>query len=316
MVDDSNLPAARIEIRGPQLRADHRGYVLGRERIDGFADRPDLDAASRRVIAEWARAFSPSHLDDRQRLLLNEPPTPISSVAEALRKAAIQNAEIDMPLAIDLGLYAHLADEQIRAVREPWSHLEGATRVEYPLSASQLAELTGTTAKKIRSWEESQLLPAYWIDGRRNFFSAAAVYAFALSGLDRNEIRGASRMLSRSPEDPFPAIVVAALQRSFRVGSPNVLARWLEPESPQSSDFAVLCDRHAVPVQTHLVRMFAGATRREMPPPELRFLPALGHTRDAITVVAASPSRQALWCGIWGNQRYMGRVHGHQAGCE
>jgi hypothetical protein len=314
MVDDSNLPAVRIEISGPQLRADHRGYVLGRDRIDGFADRPDLDAASRRVIAEWARAFFPNHLDDQQRLLLNEPQTPMSSVAEALRKAAIQNAEKDMPLAIDLGLYAHLTDEQIHAVREPWLHVEGAPRVEYPLSASQLAELTGTTAKKIRSWEESQLLPAYWIDGRRNFFSAAAVYAFALSSLDRNEIRGASRMLSRRPEDPVPAIVVAALQRSCRVGTPNALARWLEPEVSQCSGF--YSHRYTATMQTHLVRILAGATRREMPPPELRFLPASGHTMDVITVVAVSPSRKALWCGICDSQRHMGRAHGHQAGCE
>jgi hypothetical protein len=194
MIDDANLPAARIEIGGPQLRADRRGYVLGQERVEGFADRSDLDVASRRVIAQWARAFAPDDLDHEQRRLLDEPPARVSTVSDELRKAAIQNAEVDMPLAVDLGLYARLSDEQIRALREPWTRLEEVPRVEYPLGASQLARLTGTTARKIRSWEESQLLPAYWIDGRRNFFSAAVVYAFALGSLDRNEIRGASAL--------------------------------------------------------------------------------------------------------------------------
>jgi hypothetical protein len=162
-------------------------------------------------------------LTGEQRELLEHPEARPSTVARQLRDAAIENAEQDMPLAVDVGLYGRLGEDEVRKVREPWVALGGNPPRDYPLSATELAKLTGATTKQIRSWEESELLPAYWIADRRHFFSAAAVHAFALRGLDRNEIRGARRVLSSDPEDPIPELVAAAVERSRYTATPSRL---------------------------------------------------------------------------------------------
>lgn len=179
-------PATRIEIAGPQLRADQAGYVLGDESIDGFADRPDLDPVARRRIAGWAQAFG-HELDERQRALL-EAPEPEDPVGIALLEAAVRNADVDLPLAARSGLHDRLSDEERRLVREPWRGLPGPQRRDYPLNVTELAQLTGTTAKQVRDWERATLLPGARIEGRRQFFSAAAVHAFALRRMDRYQI--------------------------------------------------------------------------------------------------------------------------------
>src|ERR1700691_3223608 len=128
-----------------------------------------------------------------------------------LLQGAIEDAERAMQLAIDLGLYARLDAEQVRAISEPWSVLDGARRREYPLSTGEVARITGTSAKQIRTWEASHLLPAYRITGRRRFFSAALVYAFLLKNLDRNDIRCIGRIITADPDDPLPEIVASAI---------------------------------------------------------------------------------------------------------
>jgi hypothetical protein len=234
MSDDSKIPAERITFEGrPQLRADRAGYVLDGEHVEGFADRPDLDPQARRAIARWANAFTPGRVQDEQKRLLEQPDPGLSDIERQLLEGAIENAERDMPLAIDLGLYARLDAEQIRAIREPWTVLGGSRRREYPLNTGELARLTGTTAKQVRTWEESGLLPAYWIAGRRHFFSAATVYAFLLKGLDRNEIRGARRVLSAEPGDPIPELVASAIEHSRHTGHPARLAHLLSLDLKQ-----------------------------------------------------------------------------------
>lgn len=226
--DDSNIPAEGITFEGrPQLRADRTGYVVDGEHFERFADRTDLDSRSRRTIAEWARAFTPECLTGEQQRLLEQPDPGISDTERQLLEGAIEDAERDMPLAIDLGLYERLDADQVRAIREPWTVLDGARRREYPLNTGELARLTGTTAKQVRTWEESGLLPAYWIAGRRHFFSAAAVYAFLLKDLDRNEIRGARRVLSAEPGDLIPELVASAIERSRHTAHPARLATLL-----------------------------------------------------------------------------------------
>jgi hypothetical protein len=233
MPDDSKLRAERIAVAGPQLRADRRGYLLGADRVDGFDDRSDLDTSSRRLIAGWARAFAPDSLDAAQRRLLDQPAEATLDTPKLLARAAIENAESDMPIAMDAGLYSLLSTDEISAVREPWLKLGDEDRRDYPLNASELARLTETTAKQIRSWEEADLLPAYWIGGRRHFFSAAAVHAFALKRLDRNEIRGVSRILSTQQDDPVVALVAASLLRPGHTGTEFGLGRWLTVKSRQ-----------------------------------------------------------------------------------
>jgi predicted transcriptional regulator len=137
-----------------------------------------------------------------------------------LLQGAIEDAERAMQLAIDLGLYARLDAEQVRAIREPWSVLDGARRQEYPLSTGEVSRITGTSAKQIRTWEASSLVPAYRITGRRRFFSAALVNAFLLKNLDRNDIRCLERILTAGPEDPLPELVASAVIHARHDGRP------------------------------------------------------------------------------------------------
>jgi hypothetical protein len=281
--------------------------LLRGERIDGFADRPELDAASRRLIAGWARAFTPELLDAKQRRLLGAPAASPKPLAEELRRAAIDNAERDMPLAIDHGLFALLTDDQLRAMREPWTVLKATTRREYPLSVGEIAKLTDTTARQIRYWHDSQLLPAFWIDGRRYFFSAAVVHSFALARLDRNEIRGASRVLSVDAEDPVAAIVAVALARSHDTGASSGLARWLAPKAPRRNRQEVQVA--AYPrffVGAGAVRVFGasafpyeymleGPRQWELPPPAVEYLaPPKDAGVDVFKVLASPPDRKAV----------------------
>ncbi len=137
-----------------------------------------------------------------------------------LSHGAIEDAERGMQLAIDLGLYARLEAEQVRAIREPWSVLGGARRREYPLNTGEVARITGTSAKQIRTWEASRLLPAYQIGGRRRFFSAALVSAFVLKDLDGNDVRCIGRILTAGPEDPLPELVAGAIIHARHDGRP------------------------------------------------------------------------------------------------
>jgi DNA-binding transcriptional MerR regulator len=226
--DDSNIPAEEITFEGrPQLRADRVGYILDGERVEGFADRTDVDAQGRRALAEWAETFTPDALQDEQKRILEQPDPGLSDTERQLLHGAIEDAERDMPLTIDLGLYARLDAEQIRVMREPWTALGGTRRREYPLNTGEIAKITGTSPKQVRTWEESGLLPAYRIAGRRHFFSAALVYAFLLKDLDRNEIRGVGRILSAEPNDLLPEIAAAAIANSGHTDRPARLGTLL-----------------------------------------------------------------------------------------
>jgi len=226
--DDSNIPAEEITFEGrPQLRADRAGYILDGERVEGFADRTDVDERGRRLLARWAEAFTPDALEDEQKRILEQPDPGLSDTERQLLHGAIEDAERDMPLTIDLGLYARLDAEQIRVMREPWTALGGTRRREYPLNTGEVAKITGTSPKQVRTWEESGLLPAYRIAGRRHFFPAALVYAFLLKDLDRNEIRGVGRILSAEPNDLVPEIAAAAIANSGHTDRPARLGTLL-----------------------------------------------------------------------------------------
>ena len=226
--DDSNIPAEEVTFEGrPQLRADRAGYILDGERVEGFADRTDVDERGRRLLARWAEAFTPDALQDEQKQILAEPDPGLSDTERQLLHGAIEDAERDMPLTIDLGLYARLDAEQIRVMREPWTVLGGPRRREYPLNTGEVAKITGTSPKQVRTWEESGLIPAYRIAGRRHFFPAALVYAFLLKDLDRNEIRGVGRILSAEPNDLVPEIAAAAIANSGHTDRPARLGTLL-----------------------------------------------------------------------------------------
>jgi DNA-binding transcriptional MerR regulator len=160
-----------------------------------------------------------------------------------LLQGAIEDAKRAMQLTIDLGLYARLNAEQVRAIREPWSVLGGARRREYPLNTGEVSRITGTSAKQIRTWQASNLVPAYRITGQRHFFSAALVYAFLLKNLDRNDIRCLGRILTADPDDPLPELVASAVIHARHDGRPvrldTLLARVTKDRDLRARDAQV-----------------------------------------------------------------------------
>jgi hypothetical protein len=199
MARSSSQPATRIEITGPQLHADRAGYVLDGRYIDGFADDLSLNFKGRRLLADWALAFG-YELDDAQRALL-EVPEPVDPVSRELLHAAVTDLEVDLPFADQFGLFDRLTEDELLLVDEPWRGLPGEERRDYPLNVTELATLTGTTAKQIREWETARLLPSSWIDGRRQFCSAAVVHAFALRRLSRFQIAALANIMTADSDD-------------------------------------------------------------------------------------------------------------------
>jgi hypothetical protein len=199
MPKSSSLPATRIEIRGPTLHGQRAGYVLGARYIEGFADDPTLDVRGRWRLAHWAQTFG-HELDDAQRALL-ELPEPENPIGMELLHAAVNDFDVDLPLADRFGLYSRLTEDELLLVDEPWRGLPGEERRDYPLNVTELATLTGTTPKQLREWETAGLLPAGWIDGRRQFFSAAVVHAFALRRLSRFQIAALANVLAAEDDD-------------------------------------------------------------------------------------------------------------------
>jgi hypothetical protein len=199
MPKSSSFPATRLEIPGPTLHGQRAGYVLGDQYIEGFADDPTLDLRGRWRIADWAQAFG-HELDDAQRTLL-ESPEPEDPVGMELLYAATDDIDVDLPLAHQFGLYDRLTEGELLLVDEPWRGLPGDERRDYPLNVTELAKLTGVTAKQVREWESAMLLPAAWIDGRRQFFSAAVVHAFALRRLGRFQIAALANVMAAEDDD-------------------------------------------------------------------------------------------------------------------
>jgi hypothetical protein len=199
MSRSSSEPATRIEITGPQLHADRAGYVLDGRYIDGFADDLSLDLRGRWRIADWAQAFG-RELDEVQRALL-ESPEPEDPSGMELLHAAVDDIEVDLPLAAQFGLYDRLTEDELLLARHPWRGLPGEERRGYPINVTELAMLTGITPKQVREWETAGLLPAGWIDGRRQFFLTAAVHAFALRRLSRFQIAALANVLAAEDDD-------------------------------------------------------------------------------------------------------------------
>src|SRR4051794_22019877 len=80
----------------PTLRADRHGYVLGKESVEGFADRPELAMAGRLKLARWARRFSSADLSDVQEGLLGDADGQGDKIDRELLHAALLDAEQDV----------------------------------------------------------------------------------------------------------------------------------------------------------------------------------------------------------------------------
>jgi hypothetical protein len=196
-------PAARLDLDGPQLRGNRKGYRLGEEVVDGFPDRPSLPPFQRRLIAEWGKALG-YDLAAAQEQLLAARPTPPEAQLEILR-AAQRNGEHDVRRLADSGVYATLDPADIERCERPWEML-GDDR-SYPINAAELATLTGTTYKQVRDWSADGLLPSYEIAGTRHYFSAAALTAVALKPLDKWQVAALRGILTSEADSPFRRLV-------------------------------------------------------------------------------------------------------------
>jgi hypothetical protein len=204
MPKSSSLPATRIEITGPQLHGQQAGYILGDRYIEGFADDPTLDSRGRWRLAHWAQVFG-HELDDAQRVLL-ESPEPADPISRELLHATSDDVDVHVPLAGQFGLYDRLTEDELLLAHEPWRRLGGEERPgeeqrDYPINVTELATVAGVTPKQVREWETAGLLPAGWVDGRRQFFLAAAIHAFALRHLSRFQIAALANLMAAEQDD-------------------------------------------------------------------------------------------------------------------
>ncbi|MET0601160.1 MAG: MerR family transcriptional regulator [Baekduia sp.] len=195
--------ASAIDLSGPQLRGNHRGYHLGDEVVDGFPDQPQLPPFQRRLIAEWAKALD-HELSAAQQVLLQTRPTPPEAQLQILR-AAHRDGDHDVPRLVESGVYETLDAADIDRCEWPEEVL-GEAR-SYPVNATELATLAGVTYKQIRDWDKGGLLPSHDVDGRRQYFSAAALTACALKPLDRWQIAALRGVLSADRDSGFRRLI-------------------------------------------------------------------------------------------------------------
>lgn len=199
----SDFHATPIDLSGPQLRGNRQGYHLRGEIVDGFPDQPQLPPFQRRLIAEWAKALD-HELSAAQQELLQTRPTPPEAQLQILR-AAQRDGDCDVQRVVDSGVYATLDVADVERCEWPEEVL-GEAR-SYPINATELATLAGVTYKQIRDWDKSGLLPSHDIDGRRQYFSAAALTACALKPLDKWQIAALRGVLNADRDSGFRRLI-------------------------------------------------------------------------------------------------------------
>jgi hypothetical protein len=198
-----DLPATPIDLSGPRLRNNHKGYRLGDEIIDGFPDRPQLPPFQRQLIAEWADAFG-HELSAVQQELLRVRPGP-TKVQREIFEAAYRDGEYDVQRLGESGVYDALDPADIDRCELPHSVL-GRDR-GYPVNATELAVLARVSYKQVRDWDKAGLLPSHVIDGRRQYLTAAALMACALRPLDRWQIAALRGILCAERDSGFRRLV-------------------------------------------------------------------------------------------------------------
>lgn len=97
-------------------------------------------------------------------------------------------------------LWPHLEPRQQRLLLDP----AGAVGHGYPLTSSELAQLTSLTERQVRYWSDNGLIP-HWRKARRRVFEAAGlISAFALANAKQHELQF-YRGLMEEPIDRLPA---------------------------------------------------------------------------------------------------------------
>lgn len=210
----------------PLVRADGRGYVYGRETVDGFADRPELPLAARVRLARLAERHAPKALSDEQvRLLATPQAKDDASRQPSDLQDGFQADRAEAALAWEEGVYAELTAEQRDWVAEPGSHpaLDADTR--YPLTMRQLHTLTGASERQLRHWADEGLMPTHRTGTHRRFYSAAAARALLLAEMSTQQVAALIALRRGGPHSRQLMVLIASI-----LASAVNEARTAEPE--------------------------------------------------------------------------------------
>lgn len=173
------VSAMKVDITPhPRLMAGRQGYIIGDERVDGFADRGDLDDRDRALLAQWASRFTPESLTVEQEELLRVSDKTIDErTIEILESHASNENELEQAFAE--GCFDELTVEQRKLAADPSKHPDLAEHT-YPLDVDEVVTLTDVLVDKLTKWVEEGLVPTHPIRGQSYFNSAAIIRIFAL----------------------------------------------------------------------------------------------------------------------------------------
>ena len=178
------------EHRLPRLLASADGYRYEGRSTIGFADRTDLSAEARLVIARLARRYADEGPSDTQMALLAsfDEQEAIPAASEYLH--ALRDDEDLLIDGYQNGVYAELGDDALQLASDPSKHPQLPGR-SYPLSIGEAALLTGATSRQLRTWDDAGLLQLPRVGNRRMFLRSGVIKAMLLRRTPRPVITAA-----------------------------------------------------------------------------------------------------------------------------
>lgn len=167
----------------PTLLPDRRGYALGDEVVEGFADRPELDEAQRARIARWADRFGGGQSDAQPTATPAYPALDFET--ESLATGLIADRQELQELHLS-GLLDELDEQQRGWLAHPQTHAD-LVGARYPLSIGALAVLADSSEDQVRRWADSGVLPSFRVGVERRFGRAGAARAMLLVDASKPE---------------------------------------------------------------------------------------------------------------------------------
>jgi hypothetical protein len=210
----------------PLIRADGEGYTYAGERVDGFADRPDLPVRVRVRLARLGERYAPKKLSATQRELLASPLAERDATrAPSDRQEGFRADALDAERAWEDGVYAELSTEQQEWVGDPSRHPSLSKDARYPLTLGQLHLLSGASERQLRHWTDEDLIPAHRAGTHRRYYSAAVARALLLAQMSPQQV--AALIALRHGGDPGRRLwvligsVTASLADTVGMGEPE-----------------------------------------------------------------------------------------------
>lgn len=198
----------------PFVLPDGRGYRLGDEVVEGFADRSDWPLGVRSRIAKLAAAYAPEDLSDVQRVLASTSPKKIN--VALLQALSDDEALLSAPYMATL--LEIVPEDQKRLAATPSSHqkLKGRT---YPLKIEDAARLVGVSKRQLQLWDSNRYVRAYRVSGQRRYFRGTVLLAMAVKRLKPYE-RSVLRSLLRGEATALLSVAAAS---AVAAGTPTTL---------------------------------------------------------------------------------------------